>query len=157
MRLALLLVALLAFVGPAACDSEGASGPVAGTLTLTHDQGVDFHTGRLVDPGNFANSDLYATNSGSGLKLATGGDNPTVNRPVNWFLNAGGLHRVFESLAAVPDEPPTEDMTDSLVKAKTGNGFIATTHRGALVRGWVSSADTESVTLVFEPYVPVTE
>lgn len=157
MRTALATLATLALLAAPACDADGEGGPLAGSVTLAHDQGVNFHTGRLVVPGNFANSDLYATSNGSALKLATGGENATVNRPANWFLSAGGIHRTFASLAEVPAEPPTAEMTDSLIKAKTGNGFIVTTHSGALVRGWVSAADAESATIVFEPFVLPTE
>ena len=153
MRIALAFVVLAALTF-GACDSGGASGPVSGTLTLAKDQGVDFHTGQLQVPGNFKNSDIYSASNGTALELMTGGDNPTANRPVNWFVGNGGVHQTFASLADVPDVPPSADMTEVLVHAKTGNGFIVTTHRGALVRGWVASADASSVTIEFEPYAP---
>jgi len=157
MRIALALLALVFLATPACDSSGGGGGPVSGTITLGKDDGVDFHTGALQDPGNFKNSDLFTASNGTALGLITGGDSPTVNRPANWFLGTGGVHRTFSSLAEVPDEPPSEDMTASLIKAKTGNGFIVTTHRGALVRGWVSFADADTVTIEFEPYVAPAE
>ncbi len=155
MRIALALLAL-ALVGPPACDSGGGGGPVSGTVTLAKDQGVDFHTGAVQDPGNFKNSDVFTASNGSALQLITGGDSPTVNRPANWFLGNVGVHQTFPSLADVPDAPPTDDMTASLIKARAGNGFIVVTHAGALVRGWVASADASAVTIQFEPYAPAT-
>ncbi|TNF37081.1 MAG: hypothetical protein EP329_04040 [Deltaproteobacteria bacterium] len=154
MRIALALLALV-FIAFPGCDSgTGDNTPATGTVTLKKDDGVDFHTGALQDPGNYKNSDLFTASNGSALQLLTGGDSPTDNRPVNWFLGNGGVHRTFASLAEIPDEPPTEDMTASLIKAKTGNGFILMTHKGALVRGRVTLADADTVTLEFEPYVP---
>lgn len=155
MRIALAFLAL-ALVATPACDSGGGGGPVSGTVTLAKDQGVDFHTGALQAPGNFKNSDVFTASNGNALQLITGGDSPTVNRPANWFLGSGGVHQTFPSLADVPDVPPTDDMTASLIKTKTGNGFIVATHAGALVRGWVASADAATVTIQFEPYVPAT-
>lgn len=153
MRIALVFVAL-ACLASTACDSAGSGGPVSGTITLTKDQGVDFHTGALQAPGNYKNSDIFTSSNGSALQLSTGGDSPADNRPANWFLGGGGVHQVFASLGEVPDGAPTEDMTASLIKAKAGNGFIVTTHARALVRGWIASADAETVTIQFEPYVP---
>lgn len=156
MRIPLALLTLV-FIALPACDSSGGGGPVSGSITLKKDEGVDFHTGALQDPGNYKNSDLYTSSNGTALQLSTGGDSPADNRPVNWFVGNGGVHLTFASLAEVPDEPPSDAMTASLIKTKTGNGFIVVTHKGAMVRGWVSFADADTVTIEFEPYVAATE
>ncbi len=149
-RLCLTLPLFLVLALLAACDSGGGSYPTAGTTTITPDQGINFHTGQLQDPGNFKNSDLFATQNGSALKLATGGDTPTVNNPANWFRSGGGVHETFASLVDVPETTPTDDMTDSLVKAKVGNGFVIRTHGGLYVRGWIEAASDASVTIQWQ-------
>lgn len=145
-----LLVALtVAAVSPLLACGDDAAPPDAGTITLGRDQGVDFGTGKVRDPGNYANADLFATHNGdAGMKLATGGDNPTHNRAITWFRN-GGLPGQFPDLASVPKAPlPTT--SDQLVHAKTGNGFLLETADGDHVRGWLATASATSVTLEWQ-------
>jgi len=143
-------IPLLAMVAPVACDAgSGGAGVSSGTVTFGAEEGVDFITGRVASPGHFGNSDLYATRSGTGLKLTTGGPNPTVNRPINWFLGPGGVHLTFASLDEVPEEPPDEGMTAALIRARPGNAFVVLTSGGTWVRGWLADADGEAVTIVF--------
>lgn len=154
MRWPIFMISLtfLALTLGAGCDADGGAPSVQpGTVALAAEQGVDFHAGARVEPGNFANSDLYASRNGTALKLATGGPSPVVNHPVNWFMGANGLHRTFASIDEVPSEPPSDAMTDSLVRARAGNGFVLRTHRGVWVRGWIASADADEVTITWAP------
>jgi hypothetical protein len=143
-----LTAALLAFVTcwSLACDDAGAP-PDAGNATLAKDQGLDFATGRVRDPGNFGNSDLFASANGdSGMKLASGGASPTDNRPITWFQTSVGIYTEFPDLASVPSAPaPTT--VDHLVHAKSGYGFLLVTAQGDLVRGWLRTASATSVTV----------
>jgi len=138
--LSLLLVTLLA------CGNDAAP-PDAGTVVVAHDQGIDFGTGRLRDPGNYSNCDLFATANGDGgLKLSTGGDLPTDNRPVTWFRTGGGFPQEFADLGSVPTAP-LPAAVDGLVHAKPGYGFLLLTADGDHVRGWLEAASGTSVTL----------
>jgi len=144
-RTVLSLVAL-AFIAVPACD-DATSPPDSGTVVLTHDDGVDFVNGNLEDPGNFANSDLYATTNGdSGMKLATGGATVIDNRPITWFKNGGGISIEFPDLASVPASPAPTTFT-AMLNAKTGYGFLLVAKNGDLVRGWVEEASKSSVRL----------
>lgn len=134
-----------------ACDAGGDSGPVSGTVTFGADEGVDLRTGKKKDPGNYANSDLYASQNGGALKLATGGDSPTDNRLVNWFKSGGGIPRTFASLADVPSDKPTDAMFESLLHAEPGQGFVIERADGGFTRGWLASADGSAVTIEFAP------
>lgn len=137
----------------AACDDPGGEpgDPVAGTITLGPDEGVDFFSGKLRDPGNYANSDLIASRNADGLKLSTGGDSATHSRLVNWFKTGGGVPRTFASLAEVPTDRPGETMNEPLVKAKTGNGFLVERADGGYTKGWIASAVGTSITIEFAP------
>lgn len=145
LRLALLLGCGLA-PATTACD-DATSPPDAGTVTLKHDDGIDLVNGTLEDPGNYSNSDLYATTNGdSGMKLATGGATVIDNRPITWFKTGGGFAGEFTDLASVPGSPaPTT--ADPMLHAKAGNGFLLVAKNGDLVRGWVQAASDSSVTL----------
>lgn len=148
LTLATALVALTSAPLPG-CADETFERPASGTVELTKNKGVDFTTGLLTSPGNYANSDLFATENGSsGLKLTTGGDNPTHNRPITWHRNAGNVPRTFASLAEVPPELPTG--VDFLPNAKTGHGFTLQTADGDYIRGWVSSADETRATVLWD-------
>lgn len=147
--LALALIALAA--ATSGCDSDP-SPAVSGTVTLHAEEGIDLHSGKVQKPGNFKNSDLYVTSNGSSLELIPGGASPTQSRPVNWFVNGGGVNQTFDSLASVPDEAPATDaMGVPLVHAKTGNGFVALRRAGGYTKGWISAADGTAVTIEFEP------
>ncbi|MFO0745686.1 MAG: hypothetical protein U1F43_08435 [Myxococcota bacterium] len=135
----------------AGCDSPSSGPAVSGTVTLHADDGVDLHSGKVQTPGNFKNSDLYASSNGSSLELASGGATPTQNRPVNWFVTPGGVNETFESLAAVPDDLPSGTSGTPLVHAKTGNGFVVERKDGGYSKGWVKAADATSVTIEFAP------
>jgi hypothetical protein len=143
MRRSSLLTAVLFILvsGLALACGDDAPPPDAGTATLGRDQGVDFGSGRVRDPGNFGNSDLFASANGdSGMKLASGGASPTDNRPVTWFQTSVGIYTVFPDLAGVPSAPsPTT--VDHLVHAKPGYGFLLVTADGDLVRSWLAAAD----------------
>jgi hypothetical protein len=120
--------------------------PEGGTVTLSANDGVDFHTGLVKDPGNYLNSDLFASENGdSGLKLSTGGDAPTSGRPIIWFRTPGQTLETYESLEEVPLVTPERE--DPLLHAKPGLGFVLETEEGDLVRGWLSAADAGSVTI----------
>jgi hypothetical protein len=138
---------LLAALG--ACDD--ASPPLdQGTVTVGADEGVDFATGALRAPGNYANSDLFFTANGdSGMKATTGGANPADNRPITWFRGGGGIAPTFPDLASVPTSPaPTTH--DPLVHARANNGFLLRAKNGDLVRGWLARASAGSVTLQWQ-------
>lgn len=145
----MLLLAVAVASSLAACGDDAAP-PAGGTITLARDEGVDFGTGKVRDPGNYANSDLFATANGdSGMKLASGGDNPTHNRPITWFFTPGGLPSQFPDLASVPRAPlPTG--AEQLVHAKTGNGFLLETADGDHVRGWLAAASATSITIEWQ-------
>lgn len=139
-------------IASVACDSSSEPGdPVAGTITLGPDEGVDLFSGALKEPGHYGNSDLIASRNADGLKLSTGGDSPTHNRRVNWFKTGGGVPRTFASLDEVPTDRPTEGMNEPLIKAKTGNGFLVERADGGFTKGWVASAEGTLVTIEFAP------
>ena len=130
-------------------DADGPGFEGHGEVSLTADTGIDFSTGTFQAKGNYANSDLFATAGSSHLMLATGGSSPTKNRPVNFFLGPGGIHGTFASLDDVPAETPPSDMTQSLIHAKTGNGFVLMRADGGYTRGWIKSADGLKVTIQY--------
>ena len=132
-----------------ACADDASPPPMSGSTTLTRNTGLDFTTGALMNPGTYANSDLYATENGdSGMRLATGGDNPTDNRPSIWFRNAGNVLRTFASLSEVPSDAPTG--VDFMTNAKTGFGFVLESVDGDLIRGWISNATATSVSIEWD-------
>lgn len=141
----LLVLALWTF----ACGDEASAPPQSGSTILTKGTGLDFTTGSLENPGTYANTDLYATENGeSGMRLATGGDNPTDNRPIVWFRNAGNVLETFASLDEVPTERPTG--VDFLTNAKTGYGFVLQSVDGDYIRGWISNATATSVSIEWD-------
>jgi len=142
----LTLLTFLTLLG--ACDDTlvGASG----TVTLQHEEGVEFIDGTHQRPGNYRDSDLIAFRAGSSLSLVTGGPNPTVYRPINWFVGGGGVMRRFDSLADVPTEAPSDAMASPNNRAQVGHGFVALTSRGTYTRGWIAEADGSKVTIEFQ-------
>lgn len=154
MRLVLALAAAVALFAPIpACDSAGGPvGPVgAGEVTLGAENGVNLATATFVDKGNYANSDLRATDNGDALGLLPGGDSPAKYRPCNWFLSGGGIYQTFGSFAEVPETlPDAGALATALVKAKKGNGFVCQTAAGGWSRGWIKAADATSLTIVFQ-------
>jgi hypothetical protein len=135
----------------AAC-ADDPTGPRAGMLTMGADEGLDFVAGSVRSPGNFQNSDLYASANGDlGLKLMTGGADPTKNRPILWFKGAGGLPTTFDAFDDVPNTPAADTDTEQLTHAKTHYGFVLETHTGTQVKGWITVADKDSVTIQFGP------
>ncbi len=146
-------LSLAAAVLAAGCDSGGEEDDSikSGTLTIRADQGIDFRTGAVLDPGNFANSDLLASNNGDHLKLTTGGDSPVDNRRVNWFLGDGGTFDTFGTLNDVPTTKPELDENQALVRAVAGRGFVLETRGDGWVRGIIDAADASSVTVTFVP------
>lgn len=140
---------LVGLAALAACD-DASPPPDEGTVTLAGEQGIDFATGATRVPGNYANSDIFFTQNGdAGMKATTGGDNPTVNRPITWFRTGGQIAQIFPDLASVPTGPaPTT--YDALVHAKVQNGFLMRAKNGDLVRGWLAAASAGSVTLQWE-------
>ena len=145
----LLPFALLALTGCG--DGDGTSSYTgSGQVTLTADTGIDFTTGQFQTKGNYATSDIYATSGGQHLKLASGGPSPTKNRPVDFFLGAGGIHETFGSLAEVPAIPPDPGKTQALVKAKTGNGFVVENSDGSFTRGWIIEATDTQVRIQYD-------
>lgn len=146
-------LSLVATAFAAGCDSaDGEDDSIkSGTLTIRADQGIDFRTGAVVDPGNFSNSDLIASDNGDHLKLATGGDSPVDNRRVNWFLGDGGTFDSFADLNEVPLTKPDVDENQALVRATEGRGFVLETRGDGWVRGIINSADASSVTVTFVP------
>lgn len=149
--------ALLGFITLVALNvacADDSSPPDQGRVTLVNDQGIDFASGAVADPGNYANSDIYATNNGdAGMKLTTGGANPAANRPITWFRSGGGIPATFDDLASVPSAPPPTTY-DALVHAKQNNGFLLRAENGDLVRGWLEAADASSVTVQWERILP---
>lgn len=132
-----------------ACGDEASAPPQSGSTILTKGTGLDFTTGDLENPGTYANTDLYATENGeSGMRLATGGDSPTSNRPIIWFRNAGMVLETYGSLSEVPTDRPTG--VDFLTNAKTGYGFVLQSVDGDYIRGWISSATATSVSIEWD-------
>lgn len=131
------------------CDSGDVVG-TSGTVTLTKEQGVEFIGGTVQATGNYKDSDLIARVSGNNMSLVTGGDSPTNNRPINWFFGGGGIMQRFDSLADVPTVAPDDTMTQPNLAAKTGHGFVVRTSKKTWTRGWISAADSTSVTIQFE-------
>jgi len=129
----------------------GAAGtPQPGSATFGHEEGVDLVTGEVMDPGTFANSDLFAKTNGDLLKLYSGGETSAKNRPVEWFQN-GGTADDFESLDDVPSTPlPTDDGLP-LTHASAQNGFIVQASDGTYFKGYILSASATSLTLEYEP------
>ncbi len=147
------LLLILPWVALAAC-ADDPTGPRAGTLTMGADEGLDFVTGAVRSPGNFQNSDLYASANGDlGLKLMTGGADPTKNRPILWFKGAGGLPATFETFDAVPNTAAADTDTEQLTHAKAHYGFVLETHTGTQIKGWIAAADKDAVTIQFGPLV----
>jgi hypothetical protein len=145
-----LFVTVLWFaLSTAACGDEASAPPQSGSTILTRGTGLDFTTGRLENPGTYANTDLYATENGdSGMRLATGGDSPTQNRPIIWFRNAGMVLETYDSLSEVPTDRPTG--VDFLTNAKTGYGFVLQSIDGDYIRGWISNATATSVSVEWD-------
>jgi len=142
-----LVVVMLLGLG---CDSSDPITPQSGTVTFGADEGADFLRGVVRDPGNFANSDLYASRNGEHLKLATGGADPTVNRPVTWFKQ-GGIPKRYTSLAEVPNDLPPDTQPEALLTTQTGNGFVLKRKDGGYTKGWIAAADASSLTIEFAP------
>ena len=136
----------------AGCGGESTGeGAGSGEATFGLEQGVNFTTGAVQNPAKFNNCDLYATSGGSHLKLKTGGETIVDNQPVNWF-KTGGVPTKFNGLAEVPSDKPTSDMYESLLKAKTGVGFVLKNHTGAgYTRGWIRDATATSITIEYAP------
>ncbi|HRE90874.1 MAG TPA: hypothetical protein PK095_17255 [Myxococcota bacterium] len=145
----LTIVALALTLTLVACGDEASAPPQSGSTILTDETGLDFTTGQLENPGNFANTDLFATKLGeSGMRLATGGDSPTHNRPIVWFRNAGMVLETYASLSEVPTDRPTG--VDFLTNAKTGYGFVLQSVDGDYIRGWISNATATSVSIEWD-------
>ncbi len=132
-----------------ACADEATAPPASGIGTLTRDSGIDFSTGAVMKPGNYANSDIFATENGdAGMKLSTGGDTPAISRPITWHRNAGMVPRTFASLAEVPADLPIG--YDPVPNTKTHFGFVLETNDGDHIRGWIESASATSITIQWD-------
>jgi len=132
-----------------ACGADGDSSCSGDKVTLQADQGVSFGDGCVQTPGNFKNSDLYATDSGTYLKLSTGGPNSAHTMPVQW--NTG---KTFSSLEEVP-VPAAELSGDGipLPSVKSNMGFVLKNYTtGDYTKVWVQTAEPNSgsITLQFE-------
>ena len=142
---------LLSTLAAGCGDGEAASGPTYPvTTTFGHEQGVDMLTGEMQDPGNFANSDLFAKDNGDALKLSTGGDNAINTRSAEWF-QTGGTADTFQGIDAVPNGPAPSGYGLPLTKAKVGNGFIIAVSDGSLFKGHIIDASATSVTVTYMP------
>jgi len=128
-----------------------------GALTIKKDQGIDFTRHQITDPGNFANSDIYAVDNGHALKLLSGGVKSeisgkftsTSSQPVTWFMT-GGVAEEFSSLAEIPVELPKKPY-QPLLHAKKGNGFIVKNAQGfGYTRGRIVDSAPSFVTIEFD-------
>ena len=140
-------------------DWEGpAASPVSDVfeVTLFKNQGVNFSAGEVVNKGNFANSDLYATAGKHYLKLSPGGNTSTKGRPLRWFQNSGGFVQTFDSVQDVPLSLPTDaDSSKSIVNAKSYIGFVVKNHLSDdYTRVWIKHGNEDYVTLQFQLVVP---
>lgn len=149
MKSPVIAFALLALVSLAACADEASDPPAAGRVTFGRDQGVSFTTGAVMAPGNFSNTDVFASANGSWLKLSSGGSSPTVTRPMAWYLNGGGIPVEFQAMGEVPDTDPS-DSASYIGNAKPHLAFVVETALGDSVRGWIEAGDATSVTLQWE-------
>lgn len=152
-----LLLAAAFWVIPSGCDDTVAPSGHASTpniVVLGAETGVEFATAMKMVPGNYANSDVYATANGDHLKLTVGGPSPTKSRLAHWYKTGGGVNQTFDALAVVPTEIPVEEIHEpSLLKAQVGNAFVVETMHGAYVKGWLSQASQDTVTIEFS-FVP---
>ena len=132
-------------------DGSSASSYTDGTVTLLKNQGVDFATGALQDPGNVVNSEIRLTNQSAKLELRSGGPSTTKERPVNWFSRTSG-YESFSSLEAVPNSPlPAAGQNLPLLNAEAGHGFIVQRADLGYVKGWIIETTDDSVTIAYTP------
>lgn len=127
--LAATLIALVALV--AACDADegeqaGCRQPVSGLVTLKVTDGLVFDTGSVTSEAEAMTSDLISYKSGSTVDLKSGIEVGTVDRlPLRWFRTPGGAGIRYDSLAAVPWEPPGEtNLNEFLHGPEPGYGFV---------------------------------
>ena len=145
-------IAALSLVG-CADDTDGPSDAnyIDGSVTLLKNQGIDFATGALQDPGNVVNSEIRLTNQSAKLELRSGGPSTTKERPVNWFSLTSG-YETFSGLEAVPSSPlPAAGQNLPLLNAEAGHGFIVQRADLGYVRGWISEVTDDSVTIIYTP------
>jgi hypothetical protein len=122
----------------------------AGTVTLNAETGIVFSSGEVLKPGNYKNSDIYATAGSGYLKLTPGGLIPTESNPVTWFQGAGGFHSTYSSLKQVPSSKPSEESGYSLVKAKAGIGFVVKNNVSeGYTKGWISQGGSGKVIIEY--------
>ena len=145
-----LVFPLVLSVGCADDTEDAASASYeSGTVSLLKNQGVDFATGEVQDPGTFLNSELRLTAQAGKLELRSGGPTATQERPVNWFKATSGYEH-FDNLDAVPTTPlPTTNQP--LLNAEPGHGFIIERADSGYIRGWISDTTDDSVTIVYGP------
>lgn len=146
------ILVFLAFASLAACADEGSDPPASGRVTFARDQGVSFTSGAVMAPGNFSNTDVFASANGSWLKLSSGGSSPTETRPMAWYLNGGGIPLEFQAMSEVPSTDPG-DTVSYIGNAKPHLAFVVETALGDRVRGWIEAGDASSVTLQWERIV----
>lgn len=145
-------IAALSLVGCAdGTDGSPGSDYTDGSVTLLKNQGIDFATGVVQDPGNVVNSEIRLTNQSAKLELRSGGPSTTKERPVNWFSLTSG-YESFPSLEAVPSSPlPAAGQNLPLLNAEAGHGFIVQRADLGYVKGWILETTDDSVTIVYTP------
>ncbi|HIA04533.1 MAG TPA: hypothetical protein EYN66_21995 [Myxococcales bacterium] len=130
--------------------TTGGSPTESKTITLNAETGINFETGEYLKPGNFKNSDVYATAGKSYLKLTPGGPIPTQSNPVTWFKGAGGFHSTYSSLNQVPNSKPDDKGGKSLVKAKAGIGFVVQNNVSTgYTKGWIQNGGPNQVIIEY--------
>lgn len=113
-------------------------------VTLKPEQGVNFATGQVIDPGNFKNSDLYATYGHTYLKITPGGDKSTVSNPVLWQGPVNSFDQITFNV-------PVDGKGYSLAQARSGEAFVLKNHLSdGYTRGWIIAGDDTVVTIEYE-------
>ena len=140
---------------PELAPAKSVPGANYSEVTLVANTGINFSTGQTFKMANYANSDLFATQGSSYLKLTPGGSKSTKTQPIRWFKTNGGLVKTFNSLDNVPWEYPTDaEASKSLVSAKPGVGFVVRNNLSdGYTRVWIKTGDSKSVTIQYQ-YVP---
>ena len=134
----------------AACADGGDASP-DGVVTLLLDEGVNFSSGAKQIPGNFQDSDVWATSNATlaCMGLSPGGPTPISYQPVDWLK--GQTFAGIDDVPSVASDPVTNQ---SLTCAETGGGFLIESKAAGWIKVWIQDASVTSVTLVYEPAAP---
>lgn len=124
-------------------------------LTLKAEQGADFGSGALVDPGHPLKADLVCY-AGSNSLDCQAGAGPTVadQKHLKLLRTPGGTIASYDSLDQVPTSLPTVSDRDMLRGVKAGTAFVLENNltESSYTRAWVKKVGPTSMTLEFEVF-----